>query len=145
MHDARHTTRLGRLLDRLSARPVNSIPPACHGWAATVAAYRFLANPAIGVQESLSGHTQATLQRIRAQEVVLLGHDTTLLHDGTTRPKAAMGTVKSKPRKASLLHPTVVFTPERGNLGGVGMKVWPRPEPPVAGQRKHTPLAETER
>jgi Transposase DNA-binding len=38
MHDARHTKRLGRLLDRLSARPVNSIPTACHGWAETVAA-----------------------------------------------------------------------------------------------------------
>jgi Transposase DNA-binding len=70
MHDARHTKRLARLLDRLSVRPVNSIPTACHGWAETVAAYRFLDNPDIGVQEILSGHTHATLERIRTQEVV---------------------------------------------------------------------------
>src|SRR5215471_14529496 len=70
MHDARHTKRLARLLDRLSARPVSSIPTACHGWAETVAAYRFLDNSDIGVQEILSGHTHATLERIRTQGVV---------------------------------------------------------------------------
>jgi hypothetical protein len=144
MHDARHTKRLGRLLDRLSARPVNSIPTACHGWAETVAAYRFLDNPDIGVQEILSGHTQATLQRIRAQEVVLLVQDTTFLDYGTTHPKAGMGTVKIKTREEYLLHPTVVFTPERVNLGVVGMKVWQRPEQPVAQQRKNKPMAEKE-
>jgi len=80
-----------------------------------VAAYRFLDNPAIGVQEILSGHSHATLQRIRAPEVVLLVQDTTFLHDGTTHPKGGMGTVKVKTREEYLLHPTVVFTPERGN------------------------------
>ena len=60
MHDVRHTKRLARLLDRLSERPVGSIPTACHGWAETVAAYRFLHNPRIDAQEILSGHTHAT-------------------------------------------------------------------------------------
>src|SRR5215467_7746952 len=93
MHDVRHTKRLARLLDRLSERPVGSIPTACHGWAETVATYRFLANPHLDVQEILSGHTHATRECIRAQEVVLLVQDTTFLHDGTTQPKAEMGTV----------------------------------------------------
>ena len=114
-HDVRHTKRLARLLDRLSERPVGSIPTACHGWAETVAAYRFLPNPNIDAQEILSGHPHATLERIRAQEIVLLVQDTTFLHDGTTQPKAGMGTVKIKTREEYLLHPTVVFTPERIN------------------------------
>ena len=80
-----------------------------------MAAYRFLNNPDIGVQEILSGHTHATLERIRTQEVVLLVQDTTFLHDGTTQPKAAMGTIKIKRREEYLLHPTVAFTPERVN------------------------------
>src|SRR5215831_17461730 len=42
MHDVRHTKRLARLLGRLSEHPVGSISTACHGWAETVAAYRFL-------------------------------------------------------------------------------------------------------
>ena len=70
MHDARHPKRVARLLGRLSERPVGSIPTACHGWAETVAAYRFLHNADIGVEEILSGHTHATRERIRAQEVV---------------------------------------------------------------------------
>jgi hypothetical protein len=115
MHDARHMKRLARLSGRLSERPVSSIPTACHGWAETVAAYRFLNNPDIGVQEILSGHTRATLERIRTQEVVLLVQDTTFLNDGTTPPKAGMGTVKIKTREAYRLHPTVAFTPERVN------------------------------
>jgi hypothetical protein len=38
-HDVRHTKRLARLLDRLSARPISSIPAAGHDWAETVAAW----------------------------------------------------------------------------------------------------------
>jgi hypothetical protein len=144
MHDARHMKRLARLLGRLSERPVGSIPTACHGWAETVAAYRFLNNPDIGVQEILSGHTHATLERIRTQEVVLLVQDTTFLNYGTTQPKAGMGTVKIKTREEYLLHPTVAFTPERVNLGVVGVKVWQRPEQPVAQQRKSKPIEEKE-
>jgi transposase-like protein len=91
------------------------MPTACHGWAETVAAYRFLDNPDIGVQEILSGHTHATRERIRPQEVVLLVQDTTFLHYGTTQPKAGMGTVKIKKREEYLRHATVAFTPERVN------------------------------
>ena len=104
MHDTRHTKRLARLLDRLSERPVGSIPTACHGWAETVAAYRFLHNSDIGVQEILSGHPHATLERLRTQEVVVLVQDTTFLHDGTTQPKTGMGTVKIKTRDEYRLH-----------------------------------------
>jgi Transposase DNA-binding len=66
LHDARHAKRLAQLLARLSEKPVHSIPRARHGWAETVAAYRFLDNPAIGEQELLSGHKRATLERMRA-------------------------------------------------------------------------------
>ena len=66
-------------------------------------------------QEIVSGHTHATLERIRAQEIVLLVQDTTFLNYGTTQPKAGMGTVKIKTREEYLLHPTVVFTPVRIN------------------------------
>ena len=87
MRDVRHMKRLARLLDRLSEHPVGSIPTACHGWAETVAAYRFLPNPNIGVPEILSGHTDATRARIRSQEVVLLVQDTTFLNYGGIGPR----------------------------------------------------------
>jgi Transposase DNA-binding len=93
-HDARPMKRLARLLGRLSERPVSSIPTAGHGWAETVAAYRVLSTPDLGVQAIWSGHTRATLERLRTQEVVWLGQATTVLNDGTTQPNAGMGTVK---------------------------------------------------
>ena len=105
----------GAVVSATREKPVPSIPSACHGWAETVAAYRFLDNPAIGEQEILSGHHHATLDRIRAQEVVLRVQDTTCLNYGTTRQKPGMGTVKVKSREAYLLHPSVAFTPERVN------------------------------
>jgi hypothetical protein len=140
LHDARHAKRLAQLLGRLSEKPVHSIPSACHGWTETVAAYRFLDNPAIGEQQILSGHQHATLERMRAQEVVLLVQDTTFLNYGTTQPKKGMGTVKVKAREEHLLHLTVAFTPERMNLGVLGLKMWQRPEQPVAQERHRKPL-----
>jgi hypothetical protein len=91
-----------------------------------------------------SGHTHATLERIRAQEVVLLVPDTTVLHDGTTQPTQGMGTVKIKVRDASRRHPTVALTPERMHLGVLGMTLWQRPEPPVAQERHRKPIEEKE-
>jgi hypothetical protein len=99
----------------------------------------------MGVQEIWSGHTPATLARIRTQEVVLLVQDTTFLQDGTTQPQAGMGTVKINTREEYLLHPTVALTPERVNLGVVGIKVWQRPAQPGAQQRNSKPIEEQER
>jgi hypothetical protein len=120
---------------------VHRIPRAWHGWAETVAAYRFLDNPAIGAQAMLSGHQRATLARMRAQAAVVFVHDTTLLAYGTTQPKQGRGTVQSTVREAYLRHPTVALTPERMHLGVLGLKVGQRPEQPVAHERYHKPLA----
>ena len=116
-HEARHAKRLAALLTRLGEQPVSSIPSACQGWAETVAAYRFLDNPSVGFAEILSGHKEATLERVRAQEVALLVQDTRLLNDGTLQPQAGMGTVKERTCNEYLLHATVACTPERVTRG----------------------------
>jgi hypothetical protein len=144
MHDARHAKRLATLLTRLGEQPGSSIPSACRGWAETMAAYRFVENPNVGFEEILSGHKQATLERIRAQEVALLVQDTSFLNYGTLQAKAGMGTVKEKVRDEHLLHTTVAFTPERVNMGVLGAKCWQRPEQPVGHQRKRKPIEEKE-
>jgi len=144
MHDLRHTKRLAHLLERLSKQAVSSIPRACHGWAETIAAYRFLDNPRMGLKEILSGHQQATLERLQAQEVVLLVQDTTFLNYGTLSPKTGVGTVKERRREEYLLHLTVAFTPERVNLGVLGLRMWQRPEEPVAQERARKPIEEKE-
>lgn len=144
MHDRRHAKRLAHLLERLSEQAVSSIPRACHGWAETAAAYRFLDNPRVGLKEILSGHQHATLERLQAQEVVLLVQDTTFLNYGTLRPKKGVGTVKERTREEYLLHLTVAFTPERVNLGVLGFRMWQRPQEPVAPERARKPIEEKE-
>lgn len=144
MHDLRHAKRLAHLLERLSEQAVSSIPRACHGWAETMAAYRFLDNPRVGLKEILSGHQHATLERLQAQKVVLLVQDTTFLNYGTLCPKTGVGTVKDRTREEYLLHLTVAFTPARVNLGVLGLRMWQRPEEPVAHERARKPIAEKE-
>lgn len=144
LHDARHAKRLAALLTRLGEQPVSRIPRACQGWAETMAAYRFLENPSVGWEEILSGHKQATLERIRAREVALLVQDTSFLNYGTLKPRVGMGTVKERSREEYLLHTTVTFTPERVNLGVLGAKLWQRPEEPVAHERARKPIEEKE-
>jgi hypothetical protein len=144
MHDARHAKRLATLLRQLSERPVSSIPSVCRGWAETVAADRFLDNPNGGFEEILSGHQQATRERLRTQEVGVVVQDTSCLNSGTLQPKAGMGTVKERIRDEYLLPTTVAFTPARVTLGVLGAKLWQRPEEPVAHERARKPSEEKE-
>src|SRR5215813_1092210 len=55
-----------------------------------------------------------------------------------------MGTVKERTREEYLLHLTVAFTPQRVNLGVVGLRLWQRPEEPVAHERARKPIEEKE-
>src|SRR5262249_23669395 len=128
MKDTRHAKRLAHLLERLSEQTDSSIPRACHGWAETLAAYRFLDNPRVGLKEILAGHQQATLERLQGQEVILLVQDPTFLNYGTLRPRTGVGTVKERTREEYLLHLTVAFTPQRVNLGVLGLRLWHPPQ-----------------
>ena len=98
----------------------------------------------MGCETILSGHHQATLERRRRQEVVLLVHDTSFLNYGTLQAKVGMGTVKETVRDEYLLHATVAFTPERVNVGVLGAKLWQRPKQPVGRERKRKPIEEKE-
>src|SRR5439155_26588312 len=82
--DERLNRRFELLLDRLSDKPTLSIPAACHSLAETAAAYRFFDNDRTDAAKVLQPHREATLARIRTQEVVIVAQDTTeveLTHD----------------------------------------------------------------
>ena len=70
--------------------------------------------------------------------------DTTFLNSGTLRSKKGVGTVKERMREEYLLHLTVAFTPQRVNLGVLGLRMWQRPAEPVAHERARKPIAEKE-
>src|SRR3954447_5167243 len=83
--DERLDARFEILLSALGSRPNLSIPAACSGRAELKAAYRFFDNDKVTFDDVLRPHTDQTLLRIAAQDVVLLVQDTT--ETDLTRPQ----------------------------------------------------------
>ena len=77
--DARLSKRLVRPVERLAEQPSVSIAAACSGTAETKAAYRLLSHEAVGWRDILEPHLRCSLQRMRAEPVVLCLQDTTEL------------------------------------------------------------------
>ena len=76
--DERLGKRFRSLIERMAARPGESIPLACEDWANTKAAYRFLDNKRVSEADILSGHFNATRDRAAATVgPILILHDTT--------------------------------------------------------------------
>lgn len=76
--DGRLKARFKRILTRLSDGIGRSVPLACRDWANTKAAYRFFANPRVNESDILSGHFQATGERIgHIRGPILMLQDTT--------------------------------------------------------------------
>ena len=143
MGDKRLDKRLSLILDSFSENPEESIPAVCHGWAETQAAYRFLDNDKVDVEQISQGHRVASIERIKAQTCVLLPQDTTFLNFDQEE-NAGLGTLKRTQSEQYLLHATVAFTASRVNLGVVNAKFWQRPDEPVAHLRNKKPIEEKE-
>jgi hypothetical protein len=120
-----------------SERPRASIPAACGGNAEMTAAYRFCDNEKVTLPQLLAPHREATLQRVTAQECVVLAQDTTEVD--LTRPDMlveGVGPLSDDSRVGAFLHAMHALTRNGLPLGTVHAESWTRPF-------SHTP--ETER
>ena len=108
------------LLESLAANPEASINAACSGWAETQAAYRFFDNDTVTPEGLLRPHSDATARRLAAHPVVLILQDTTEL-DFTTHPPRDARCLNETHRFGVYAHVHVAITPERWNLGVLGM------------------------
>jgi hypothetical protein len=119
--------RFHKVLDAMSRKPSLKFPAGCNGPPEVRAAYRFLDNEHVTFTAILQPHQDATLQRIRAQPVVLIPQDTTELD--LTRPReilAGAGPLNDTTRVGFYNHVSLALTPERLVLGDVDAKVWAR-------------------
>ena len=64
--DPRREQRMVQVLEALAEQPQASVPQACGSWAATKAAYRLLANPAVNPAAIRAAHVTATVARVCA-------------------------------------------------------------------------------
>ena len=123
--DERLDTRYQILLEQLSDKPSLSIPAACGGQAETAAAYRFFDNEKTTPAKVLAPHRNATLERIRAEHVVIAAQDTTEV-DLTRKQEKVGGPLDAGSRWGLFVHPILVMTPERVPLGVVNVDMWSR-------------------
>jgi hypothetical protein len=123
--DERCDARYQVLLEQLSAKPSLSIPAACGGQAETAAAYRFFDNVKTDPAKVLGPHRNATLERIRAEAVVIAAQDTTEV-DLTRKQEKVGGPLNDGARWGLYVHPVLVMTPQRVPLGVVDAEMWSR-------------------
>ena len=117
--DQRHLRRLQMITTAFAQKPTAPIPQACPSWAEAKAAYRFLANDRVLAGAIRGAHQQATLQRVKAQSVVLAVQDTTMLNYSTHPQTRGLGPLGSHSPKTIglLLHSTLAITPGGQPLG----------------------------
>ena len=123
--DDRLNRRYALILDRLSSKPSLSIPAACEGWKEAQAAYRFFANEKTTPDKILQPHYDATLERIRAQKIVIIAQDTTE-GDLTRAEEKVGGPLNGSERWGMYVHPLLAMTPQRVPLGVVSARMWSR-------------------
>ncbi|GAB2888992.1 IS4 family transposase [Microbulbifer echini] len=135
MGDTRLNKRLSNILSNFSSDPKNSIPCANKTWAETFGAYRFIENDKVNFDSIMSGHKSVTLERIKAQPVVLTPQDTSFLNFATDLESKEMGTLRWKGTNQQLLHTPIAITPSRVNLGVVEGSMWQRGKESSANSR----------
>jgi hypothetical protein len=130
LHDKRLVDRLRQLGEAFFAAPTANIPQACATGAAAKAAYRFFANDQISMDAILAPHFEATEQRLRAHEVVLVAQDTSSLNYTGHPETSGLGPINTIGDKSIglLLHDTMAFTPEGTPLGLLNVQCWARDE-----------------
>jgi hypothetical protein len=148
--DERLNRRYELLLDRLSDKPTLSIPAACRGWAETAAAYRFFDNDATDAAKVLKPHFEATVERVKAQKLVIVAQDTTEV-ELTRKQEKVGGPLSDEWHWGLYVHPLLAMTPERVPLGLVEATIWSRDSEEFAKsqeekrrERKAKPIEEKE-
>jgi len=145
--DKRRNERLTELVSAMAAVPSKSIPAAVNGGHnETTAAYRLFDNDALGFENILQPHIDATYERVAKQDVVIVAQDTTELD--LTRPKVQVegaGPLDGNSRFGELLHPLMAFTATGVPLGTLCAELWTRETgPSKANDRKKLPIEEKE-
>ena len=115
-----------------------ALPVACEDWAHTKAAYRLFSNERVTEKEILSGHIEATLNRLEATDgPVLILHDTTdfifkrgeRLAVGWPKKNAGGRVANRLHTKSTVhMHGSLAVTLDGLPLGLAAAKIWERPD-----------------
>jgi hypothetical protein len=138
LSDKRLVDRLMQLGESFFAKPTANIPQACATKAAVKAAYRFFDNDQVSMNAILAPHFEATEQRVRNHEVVLVVQDTSSLNYTSHPETEGLGPINTTKDKSIglLLHDTMAFTPEGTPLGLLDVQCWARDQAKVGSRHE---------
>ena len=148
LYDPRLKRRLLGMVRDFYGQPQAPVPQACGSRTKTKAAYRFFKNERVTMDRVLRAHTESTIERVRAHEVVLAVQDTTTLNYTThwvTEDLGPIGDGKSD-AYGLVVHNTMAFTTEGTPLGLLDVQCWAR-DPEDKGKRyrrKELPIEQKE-
>lgn len=146
MGDSRLNERMKLVATRISRAPQGSIQSAFRGWKEVMAAYRFFDNGHTTVDSIIKPHQDATLERVKEHECVVLIQDTSEL-DYTAKSKLkGTGPLSTLKRQGFFSHNHLVITPQRLALGIWNTDIYARDESEHGkkDQRKRKPIEEKE-
>ena len=144
--DKRLETRAQIMLSDQYAFPEKTIYSSAHDEAAAKGAYRFQKNPTISEELLLQAHYDCVLERAGRHSIVLGVHDTTTLNFSSQSQKEDTGTLQTEESRVFLLHPLVLFSPDKLCLGVIDTNLWSR-DPQEFGKskdRSNRPIEEKE-
>jgi len=136
--DQRLKPRATTVVRQIFGKMGESIPAACQDYANAKAAYRFFDNDSVSEAHILSGHFEATKERIAASDgPVLYLHDTT---EHCFKREAGVLGRDGKRNKVTvrriLMHSSMAITPDGQPLGVAAIKLWEREEAQKKGKKK---------
>ena len=148
LYDKRLKRRLYIIAQDFYNKPQANIPEACGGKAGAIAAYRFFENKRVAMDVILDAHTEATIERIKKQRIVLAPQDTTTLEYSTHPMTEDLGPVSTRAADTIglILHDTLALTEEGTPLGILDAQCWAR-DPEDRGKRyrrKELPIEQKE-
>jgi len=128
LNDERLSKRLLTVARDFYNRPQANIPEACQSRKKTRAAYRFFNHPQIGMEKLLQSHYEATHQRIRQEQIVLVAQDTTSLNYSTQPAIVGLGPISTQPQGVVglLVHDSMAFNLAGTPLGLIDVQCWAR-------------------
>jgi len=147
-YDPRLSRRLYSLVRDFYRQPQAPIPQACQSRAKSKAAYRFLDNERVSMERVLVAHIESSIERIKAERVVLAAQDTTTLNYTSHRATEGLGPIGTQ-RKGSVglvVHDTMAFNEQGTPLGLLDVQCWARDrkEKRKKDRRKQLPIDQKE-
>jgi hypothetical protein len=134
LNDRRLEARVRSTVAAFTARPRTSIRRAARSAAEAEGIYRLLRNPRVSSSVLLMPHFTHTVERVVAEERVLVLHDTTEFSFGGETRRSGLGKLRGGDQ-GFLSHVSLAVSDDRRPLGALAVRSWTRGDATVSRKK----------